>query len=364
MKRISFYLISVAFVFALLTPSKVLAVNFSDVKHYKDEINYLKDKKIIQGYSDGTFKPTKPLTRLQAVTMLLKADGITDFKAPNPKLSDMKPGSYGYDEVAKAVQLGFISGKVAKDGSTYFDPNSQLTRAQMAKIIVESQKFKLDKTNVFSDVIPTNGYRDHISTLTAAGITTGFEDGTYKPNTTVSRQHFSLFVARMLDDVYKTPLTVVEDSFMKDRTKKYTFNYYSKDKTTTAMFYFTDEVYKESPEAQQWIKEENGKLTRFLVRENTNGLYIGYPASEWDVDLKYPLFDGKRWDNYDEMMDTTMYHAVSVDRTVETPAGTFKNVVEVQSSTGWTEFYAPEVGVIKVMRNGKIVSEVTNIEDL
>lgn len=362
MKRISFYLVTVVCTFALLTPSTVLAANFSDVTHHKAEINYLSDKKVIQGYTDGTFKPAKPLTRLQAVTMLLRADGVTDLKTPNPKMTDMKPGNTGYAEVAKAVQLGIISGKVAKDGSSYFDPNGPLTRAEMAKILVESQKYKLDKTNAYSDVAPTNRFRDYISTLTAAGITIGYTDGTYKPNLAVTRQHFSVFVARMLDDVYKTPLKVADGSFMKDRTKKYTFSYTTNGKTSTAKIYYIDEIYKDSPQAEQWVREENGTSTRFLQQENSNGLYIGYLASEWDVDLKYPLFEGKRWDNYDESKDTTLYHVVSVDRTIKTPAGTFKNVVEVQSTTGWTEFYAPRVGVIKTLQKGKTFSELTKIE--
>ena len=140
MKKVSLFLLTLVFTFSLMPLKEVKAAGFSDVLKYKEEINYLTERGIIRGFEDGTFGPTKPLTRLQAVQMLLKAKGITDFTAPNPLMTDMTPGKYGYEEVAKAVQLGIISGKTAKDGSKYFDSGNHLTRGQMAKILVEADR--------------------------------------------------------------------------------------------------------------------------------------------------------------------------------------------------------------------------------
>src|SRR5690606_35843301 len=114
-----------------------------------------------------------------------------DFNAPDPGFTDMKPGSYGYKEVAKAVQLGFISGKTAKNGSKYFEPNGTLTRAQMAKILVEGYGLKeTDQKYSFTDVTDKHWAKDYIETLASNNITTGYPNGTFDPQGFLSRQHF------------------------------------------------------------------------------------------------------------------------------------------------------------------------------
>jgi len=185
---------------------------FPDVTFYKDEITYLTGKKIITGYPDGTFKPKQNLTRLQAVTMILREKGITNFTPPNPNFTDMKPGSYGYEIVAKAVQLGFIGGKTASDGSKFFDPSAPLTRGQMAKIL--SEGYNLQKTSdvPFIDVSANNGYKDYISTLATENITTGYADGSFKSTVNLSRAHFAVFMARLLDDKFKIVTSTKSES--------------------------------------------------------------------------------------------------------------------------------------------------------
>lgn len=203
LKKIVIMLLSVLMVFGVFSKQEASASTFSDVKNYQGEIDYLVSQKIISGYPDGTFKPTKDLTRIHAVTMILREKGITDYSAPNPELTDIKPGDKNYGIVAKAVELGFISGKVAKDGSKYFDPQGTLTRSQMAKILVLGYSLPINSSYSFSDVSATNGSRDFVSTLASENITTGYLDGTFKPNGKISRQHFAVFMARLLNDEFK-----------------------------------------------------------------------------------------------------------------------------------------------------------------
>lgn len=185
------------------TQESQAASGFPDVTLYKDEIEYLTDKKIINGYADGTFGPNNNLTRLQAVSMILREKGIINFTAPNPGFTDIQPGDYGYEIVAKAVELGFIGGKTASDGSKYFDPAAPLTRGQMSKILAEGYQLPKTKDVTFSDVPSTNGFKDYISILATERITTGYADGTFKPAATLTRAHFATFMARMLDDKFK-----------------------------------------------------------------------------------------------------------------------------------------------------------------
>lgn len=177
---------------------------FKDVNSFVDEIEYLAAKGIIQGYTDGTFKPNNSVTRLQAVRMILREKGINDFSAiVNPGFIDVKPGDNGYEEIAKAVELGIISGKVNAQGQKYFDSNGNLTRSQAAKILVSAYDLKGTSPAEFKDVSKEHWAYDVVSVLAANNIAAGYADGTFKPSINLSRQHFAAFMARCLDDQFK-----------------------------------------------------------------------------------------------------------------------------------------------------------------
>lgn len=203
MRKLVYVFMAFLLMVGLIPAQQAEAKGFPDVTQYTEEINYLTDQGIITGFPDGKFKPKENLTRLQAVTMILREKGITDFTAPDPGFTDLKPGNHGYDRVAKAVQLGFISGKTNPDGSKYFDTGAPLTRGQMAKILVEGYQLPKTRDVRFTDVPASNGFKDYISVLATENITTGFLDGTFGPNQKLTRQHFAVFMARMLEDRFK-----------------------------------------------------------------------------------------------------------------------------------------------------------------
>lgn len=203
MKKILYSLFIVVLMLGVFPQQQAFAKGFPDVSQYTDEIQFLTDKKIITGYPDGTFKPKDNLTRLQAVTMILREKQITDFTAPDPGFTDLKKGNHGYEKVAKAVQLGFISGKTHTNGSKYFDASAPLTRGQMAKILVQGYQLPKTKDVYFTDVSDLNGFKDDISVLASENITTGYLDGSFGPNNKLTRQHFAVFMARMMNPSFK-----------------------------------------------------------------------------------------------------------------------------------------------------------------
>ena len=180
-----------------------VAIKFPDVNSgnaFSEEIYYLSGKGIIKGYPDGKFYPKASIKRIDAVRMIIREMNPKDMSAPNPRYSDMNPKSPGYAEFAKAVEIGFISGKVKADGTKYFDPNATMTRAEMAKILVEGYPNNLayDGNKTFRDVSSKHWAKSYISRLATGQITRGHGDGTFKPNDDLSREHFSAFMARLL----------------------------------------------------------------------------------------------------------------------------------------------------------------------
>ena len=174
-----------------------LTTPFTDIattNPYIKEINYLTSNKYITGYEDGTFKPDNNLTRAHAAVLISRAKKLDLDNVTNPNFSDVPTSHPYYKEIAAVANAGIVSGK----GSNSYDPNGKLTRAQMAKIFVKAYGLTGTSPTTFTDVPSDYWAVKEINTLTASGITTGFGDGTYRPNTPITRLHFSVFLYRAI----------------------------------------------------------------------------------------------------------------------------------------------------------------------
>lgn len=352
------YLFAFIILIFTLSPTDAEAAPFSDVTRYQDEISYLTNQQIINGYPDGTFRPDSELNRLHGVRILLKVKGIHQLDAPNPGFTDMNPNSNGYAEVAKAVELGIISGKVNNDGSKYFDPNGKLTRGQMAKIIVKTMSFPVDHSYLFTDITRDNGYFNDISALAAAGVTTGYEDRTFRPNMTVTRQHFALFASRILNEAFKQQQQ--QTTYTMDTKMKYSWEYVDEGNSYQSIINYLGQYSGDTDIAwAMWRESGNGGTGEFLMREDEHGLYQGYMDSYFNVLLDYPLVVGKK---YEDWASAETYTIISTNRVITTKAGTFRNVVEVTTPSGWKEYYAKNIGRIKSIDNGVPFAELINVE--
>ncbi|MGF2617982.1 S8 family serine peptidase [Rossellomorea vietnamensis] len=165
----------------------------------KDEIETLNVQGVINGYDDGNFGVADNIYRIQAAQMIVRALDLDTADRPNPNLKDIKPGDYGYDVIAAVADEGIMTGN--DDGD--FDAWGTLTRAQMAKIIVEAYELKGTAKSSFKDVPVGYWAAGYIDTLAANGITTGYEDNTFKPQNKITRSQFAAFLARTQDDRFK-----------------------------------------------------------------------------------------------------------------------------------------------------------------
>lgn len=143
----------------------------------------LADSKVIDGYSDGTFKPNNTITYGAALKLVMLAAGY-----PEQKPTDSNVFS-GY--LAKARAEGIIT-------RSNVDLTKPITRLQVAQLAAGA--LKLDTTNL-SSVKPFTDTTDaSVQALNAAGIVEGYFSGgtsTYKPNNTLTRGQVSAIVWRM-----------------------------------------------------------------------------------------------------------------------------------------------------------------------
>ena len=125
--------------------------------------------------------------------MLNRAIVYSDVPAPNPNYSDVNPSSFAYDVIAKMTEAGVFSGS-----NNQFNPDAPLTRAQMAKVLVEAFSLKGSTVHTFNDVAGDHWAKEYISILADNGISLGYLDGSFKPNQSITREEFSMMLAREL----------------------------------------------------------------------------------------------------------------------------------------------------------------------
>ncbi|GIN64098.1 hypothetical protein J27TS8_40910 [Robertmurraya siralis] len=183
------------FLFVFLNPQTSYgAIKFKDVSTgywAYNEIQYLTSQGIIKGFSDQTFKPGANITKQEAAIMMNRALNLSLEKLPANRFKDVNSKLAGYREILSTVDKGLFG------GTAFFYPHKPLTRGEMAKSIVVGYQLTGTSNKSFSDVSKSNPYYQYINVLVANNITTGFKDGTFKPNQPITRAEFSSFIYRV-----------------------------------------------------------------------------------------------------------------------------------------------------------------------
>ncbi|MBQ8759769.1 MAG: S-layer homology domain-containing protein, partial [Clostridia bacterium] len=100
---------------------------------------------LITGTSETTIEPRKNLTRAEFAAIITRAFGATKT-ADISNFKDVKEGTWFYDSVAKAVQMGVMNGT----GSTTFDPKAYMKREEVILALARILFVDGDDTSVLS----------------------------------------------------------------------------------------------------------------------------------------------------------------------------------------------------------------------
>ena len=112
--------------------------------------------------------------------------------AVKPTYGDIA-GHWAEDSIERWSGHGIIQGS-----NGLFDPNGQLTCAQLATILAKLLKLPVAKDAGFTDNKADAWYYDAINRCAGAGILNGNGDGTVGPNATISRERAIVMLARAL----------------------------------------------------------------------------------------------------------------------------------------------------------------------
>ena len=119
---------------------------FSDVgkdNEYYDALVYLKDKGVISGYPDGSFKPFQTINRAEFTKIVMGANGYDPAKDPSG-FDIYSAGDLGFKDVAdKAWYVPYLRDAKTKDviggyPDGTFKPAQEINFAEASKIIVVS----------------------------------------------------------------------------------------------------------------------------------------------------------------------------------------------------------------------------------
>lgn len=175
------------------------AKSFTDVPSghtYYPYIHKMNELGVIKGYGDGSFKPNQTISRAHVAVMLSRALDLTPIRSETT-FSDVPKSHIYYKEIMALYRAGIIDGIKGK-----YNPAGSLTRGQMAKILANAFDLQQVNTSQFTDVPLSHHFNPYIGALAANNITTGYGDGTFKPNAYLSRVHFTVFMYRAMYQNY------------------------------------------------------------------------------------------------------------------------------------------------------------------
>jgi hypothetical protein len=177
---------------------------FSDVpttNPFCVDIAWMKASGISTGFNDGTYRPSAPVTRQAMSAFMARLAGAELAPCSVAPFSDVPTTNAFCKEIAWMKSSGVSTGF----GDGTYKPQTNVTRQAMSAFMARLAGVTLTPCTVspFSDVPTTNPFCREIKWMKEAGISTGFGDGTYKPATNVTRQAMSAFMRRAA--VFVTP---------------------------------------------------------------------------------------------------------------------------------------------------------------
>ena len=152
----------------------------------------------IVGYPDGTVQPNGKITRAEVATIffrLLSDDTREAFWSTTNDYSDVTADKWYNNAVSTLSRLGVISGY--PDGT--FRPDASITRAEFAKIAVSFCKYgSTTYSGCFSDVKASDWFSTCVETAKTSNLIAGYPDGTFRPNNAITRAEACTIVNRTL----------------------------------------------------------------------------------------------------------------------------------------------------------------------
>ena len=151
------------------------------------------------GYKDGLVKPYGLITRAETTTIFFRLlkDSVRDSSLlTSSTYTDVPDNYWANTAISTMTGLGIVQGR----STTTFDPQSPITRAQFAAICARFDTGTSSGTQIFSD-ISGHWAEKYIQRAAELGWIKGFEDGTFRPDTYITRAQAMTMINRVLNRI-------------------------------------------------------------------------------------------------------------------------------------------------------------------
>ena len=196
------------------TEHKIKATNFSDtsgtavqnavtVRNYRgttpDLLNDSDHFAYVIGYMDGNVRPYGLISRAETTTIFFRLlkDSVRDGNLlTSNTYTDVADDYWANTAISTMTGLGIVQGR----STTTFDPKAPITRAQFAAICARFDTGKSSGEQTFTD-IKGHWAEKYIQRAAELGWIKGFEDGTFRPDTYITRAQAMTMINRVLNRI-------------------------------------------------------------------------------------------------------------------------------------------------------------------
>jgi hypothetical protein len=169
---------------------------FSTFTVISADVQYQTYARYISGYPDGTFHPSANITRAELASILarqLKLDAGSAASAQ--RYPDVSDSHWAWAAIEELRAAGILIG----DAQGQFRPDQPVTRAELA--IIAARLKHLDTTGTLPNFQDATGHwaAASIAAVKQTGLMNGYEDGTFRPNQSLTRAEAVAVINRLFE---------------------------------------------------------------------------------------------------------------------------------------------------------------------
>lgn len=184
---------------------------------YSENGKSFKHSKYINGYSDGTFKPDKKVTRAEMASILSR---LVNYKTDVSKKSgfiDVPSGFWAGDAIYKIVSAGLFAGYSDKT----FRPDLPMSRAEFAVVIARLLKTAgMDTVNGYFLDMENHWAKPYAENIRRIGVMKGYSDKTFRPDEPISRAEMVTAINKFY---FRGPLNSTKQHYLDVPLKHWAF---------------------------------------------------------------------------------------------------------------------------------------------
>lgn len=163
----------------------------------------------IIGYPDGTVRPGANISRAEVAAIffrLLENDIRDDSMTSDHPFTDVTEDMWCHQVISTLAKLGIVKGRSADT----FEPESDITRAEFAVICA---RFDTNRTEGHSSFTDISGHwaKAEIEQAAALGWIKGYPDGTFRPDSNITRAEAIVLLNRVLCRAPETENDLLSD---------------------------------------------------------------------------------------------------------------------------------------------------------